>query len=73
MKIMPEDMLKFGIIDEIIKEPKVQLNVETYQFQSDDLKERILSVTEKKEKLSTKELIKNRSKRLEKVEKNARR
>jgi len=73
MKIMPEDMLRFGIIDEIIKEPKVQLNVETYQFQSEELKEKILKVTEKKEKLPMKELIKKRSQRLEKVEKNARR
>ena len=73
MKIMPEDMIKFGIIDEIIKEPKVQLNVETYQFQADELKEKIIKVTEKKEKMALKDLIKKRSIRLEKVEKNARR
>jgi acetyl-CoA carboxylase carboxyl transferase subunit alpha len=69
MKITADDMVEMGICDEIIKEPKTQLNKKSFQFQADDLKARIIEITKEKRKLSKTVLVNKRNEKLLRAEK----
>jgi acetyl-CoA carboxylase carboxyl transferase subunit alpha len=69
MKITADDMVEMGICDEIIKEPKTQLNKKSFQFQAVDLKARIIEITKEKRKLSKTVLVNKRNEKLLRAEK----
>ncbi len=66
MKILPENLEKLGIIDEIITEPKEGLTVESYRYLVEELRKTISNVITDKAKLSSEELIEARYERYRK-------
>ena len=66
MKIMPKDLLKMQIIEEIIKEPKKGLTLENFEYHRHELKKRLCDVIDQKQSLKPEKLIKERYNRFRK-------
>lgn len=69
IRITSSDMIELGVADEIIYEGTEQLTYENLRFKGEILKEKICNVILEKQKLSSEELIKQRTDKFINVEK----
>ena len=59
MKLTAKDLLKLGVIDEVLKEPNGNAKTDIIEM-SETIKERIVTLTKKLQKLNTDDLIEKR-------------